>query len=157
MAAATAQVDGNVADILGDPLPLNRDPIIIFTLSQPGIALDGTFVGSFDRRVQIQSDGAFDGDLIPSTTMRADGRVVYYKIKLGVRDPGAEYRLIDLPQFQLHVPPSGGHFSDLVIAPPPALIIARGMGAPPEWFVNTFYVDMSGPKPELYGPANGGI
>ena len=152
--AGTVNVPGKLSDILGQSVPLGSDPIVLFALSEPSVAADGSLVTSVERRVQVGADGKFIAKLVPTMTMRP---YAFYRIAIGIRDASLEYRVIDFPQFRLHVPPEGGNFSDLVHAPPPPQVIANGYGPPPSWFSDIFYVDVSGEDPELYGPPNGVI
>jgi hypothetical protein len=140
--AGTVNVPGKLSDILGQSIPLGADPIILFTLSEPAVTQDETLITAFERRVQVAADGTFTAKLVPTTTMRP---YVFYKIGIGIRDATAEYRVIDFPQFRLHVPSGGGKFADLVTAPPPPGVASFGFGPPTRTYA--FYVDISGDKP----------
>ena len=147
MPATTVDVPGNLFDIFGPAFPLSRDPIIIFTLSEPAVATaDNAFVGTFENRVQVASDGGFLAKLMPTTRMQGgSGRAVFYKIKIGVREPGREFRPIAIPDFQLRVPSAGGQLKDLITAPPPPGLASFGFGPPDRTYL--FYVDISGLRP----------
>ncbi|QNA93273.1 MULTISPECIES: hypothetical protein [unclassified Microbacterium] len=59
----------------------------------------------------------------------------------------------------LYVPAGNWNLSDLILAtaPPSVGMVMYGFGPPPPGLTNVLYVDISGSKPVLYAPENGGI
>ena len=137
---ALAHVTGTLKDFGGD-LDLSIGPRIVFRPNGAAVGGGGLF---FSRPIIVDTfdaGGAWGVDLESTDALWAiTGGDVWYDVTVDRLISGADYAPWDHPGWRLKVPPGGGVFSALVIAPTnpaqmwvgPAVAAAQGL---PGWNV----------------------
>lgn len=103
-------------------------PRIIFTASQLSAA-PGRLLSTKPVIVTPSSGGAFTVELQSTTQLRPAG--VYYTVRVEWLDGGAGYVGVDISDWKLFVPDSGGNIADLTDAAPGSSLIWVGLVPPP--------------------------
>ncbi len=109
MAAVTGTLwDAGLGHLVG------KQPELIFTLNAPNTKA-GALYATEPAKVTPASDGTYTANLASTLDMQDNA---WYSLSVRWLDAAGNYVRQDFPDWSLHVPPTGGVFSDLFGKPP---------------------------------------
>jgi len=146
---ALVTVTGNVWDHSRDPIPAESEPELWFRPAASTIA--GSLLAGIESQATLNvATGAFEVELESAPGIQ------YTPVLRWLVNPGSELerRAYGYTEFPAFNPGAGG---DIGTLPPYVTVngIVAGYGPPPAELTDVFYLDISGPKPVLYGPEGG--
>lgn len=142
-------VDLTLWDVGGGHLAAFQ-PDVIFTLHHPGAKAEGVFTTkpiSFTPK----PDGTLSAFLTTTTDFPHDN---WYTLAIRWLDPAGNYVQMDYPDWQIRVPPGGGHVKDLIGVPTNARVVYVSLTRPTVLVPNMLWLEQDPTNPN--NPRNTG-
>lgn len=146
-----AIVTGSLRDFTTTAIPQARAPRIVFTPSGAGTTTT-RLLASIPVVVTPDTSGAFSVDLAPTDQVMP---AVYYRIRIEWLDASGGFVGVDIPDWSLAVPSSGGSIGDLLTAPANSGSVWIGLDPPPKPVPGTWWLQTDINNPD--DPRNTGI